>query len=201
MMKRTEAIILCVFLLVPLLWGCRDSIEPPTVALPDIEQFGAERYDPGEYVFPEVISASYTSNGIRETIQLDDSRLHRILDAISYSYQMDYTAWIQGHVDEDYVNTCVGENIPMLDIRFDSSRKPPYNTEFSIASRVIISANSYLLIVDTSDKGQISPGAVVANMHYPFAELIANSTGKDISELPLDWGNSDWVNVLKYAGF
>lgn len=159
------------------------------------------------YVFPPIESAIFVHNGQTETLDKDDPRLFRLLNALSYSYEMSYTYWLQGFVEEDEFLSFINSGCPMLDIRFCLEDAPPYKTEFADTPRAIISANCYLLLVDTTKSSWMPDGSIYANQHFPFGELLINYYRDSFPEVEreavgdLGWGDSKWIDLLAYAGF
>ena len=189
------------------LYGCTPKTENAMSVLPDINQFSSFGIAPSKYEFPPIQSAFFVHDGVKDSLELNDPRLYRLLNALSYSYEQNYTAWRQGYVKEDEFLEYLNAEKPYLDIYFLPDENPQNKTEFSQTPRAIISANRYLLLVDTEKSSWMPESSIYANEHFPFAKLLCSYYEMYYEEVrrevygDIEWGNSKWLDLLAYAGF
>lgn len=212
MKRRLSKIAMGASIFCLLLFGC-SHFNPTAPAsekksvLPDINHFSSTKYEDIKYAFPPIESASYIHDGITEILDINDPRLYRLLNAISFSYENGYTAWRQGHVEEDEFLSYINSDVPMLDIYFQLGDISANQTEFSQTPRAVICANRYLLIVDSTNSSWMPNGVIYANIHDPFLTILSDPNQELENEAwqklasNAQWGDTSFLNLLEYAGF
>lgn len=214
-MKRLSLVLIAVIIGMFVL-GCESfSVSPETATtqpqksnylLPPISDFSSTEYSESTYHFPEIDHAIWHHDGISEDIDANDPRLFQLLNSLIFSYEKGYTAWQQGHVEDQEFLSYVNSNCPMLDIYFKNYNSSDEESEFAATPRVVISANRYLLLVDTAQSSWMQDGGIYANEHFPYVELISEYCDLTLEEKQevygdSEWGNDKWINLLEYAGF
>lgn len=210
MRKHAMSMLAMIGILILSASGCMRQNDPESTTatacpLPAIDSFPSLGYIQNDYMFPTIKSAKLIRNGVSEDLNPTDPRLIQLLNFFSYSYDQGYTAWLQGHIEEQEFRSYLDSECPMIDICFENISKD--GNEFSSTPRAVICANCYLLLVDPSQSSWMQDDSIYANLHFPYQEVLYEYYGGDSSEAANEfltdfkWGDSKFVDFLTYAGF
>ncbi len=165
--------------------------------IPLIDSFSSTSFDQMGYGFPPIESAALLHDGISEPLDPNDPRLFRLLNALSFSAQRDYTQVRQEPVEEAEFQTYLNHDCVMLDITFQSYNIPDALKSSRTLCRMVVSANRILLVNDGYEIFLHSPFQSVLKDHKG---VYTNKVWQEMASAAL-WGDPDWLNLLTYARF
>ena len=158
--------------------------------IPVLESFSSTAYQYDGYSLGEIKSAQFLYDGKSTNISIQDPRLFRLLNALSFSVTRGYTHIRQEPVSEYEFNTYLESDTYLLDIEFQTDEPNGQNV-----CRMIISANR-VLVVDASDHKEL---------HSPFQYVLkdpdkefSDTAWQDIAAAAL-WGDRTYLDLLWYA--
>ncbi len=174
-------------------------------SLPKIEDFSGTEYEDYEYHFSPAKSAELICGDKTTEISPDDPRLIRLLNFLIFGVQEHYTYWRQGYVLEDEINDYLASPSPMLKVYFDTTESNP---EWRDNPEIIISGNTYLLMLSTED-AEYHGERIMAEQHFAYQEFMFEEADPslkhklDESSLLEQWSNPElyWLDLIEYAGF
>jgi hypothetical protein len=172
--------------------------------LPSINNFSDSEYENYTYHFSSIESAVYLCGSQKESIDINDSRLIRLLNFLAYSEESGYSSWLQGYVEESEISQYQECKSPMLEIVFDNSTRTDDHV-FSTTPKMLICGHTCLLFVDTERPEWPLEKGVYADQLFPYFELLEEMViSGELEDAVLyqnEWGGNNWIDLLAYAGF
>ena len=167
--------------------------------VPPIDTFSSNKYEPYKYQFSSVDKAVLKLNGAEHPISADDPRLIRLLNAIAYSMSEMSDQLLHHYIEGEELQQCLSIDAPMLEITF---RNDGTGSGLKDVPCIIVCEGSYLKFIADEDKptGVTAP---LAEMRFPFAEIVAKAIYEQQAELSIseEWGAKSFIDLIEYAGF
>lgn len=169
------------------------------VGVPPVGTFSADQYQEFSYSFLPIVSATLYNNGKAESIEPDDPRLVRFVNALMYS-QSEGLYWIrQGYVKESEIITMTETENKRLEIEFQSWNGENSQTH-NDTPKLIVFSDYYLQLMNRREGGGYEwSQEPIAEQIWPYKSLWekANEDGL-IAE---GWPWIRWFDLFEYAGF
>ena len=160
--------------------------------IPVIESFSPTEYEYEGYALGEIKRVQFIFGGETTDVAVDDSRIIRLLNALSFSAVRGHTEIRPYPVNEHEFKRNLESDAYLLDIEFQTDELDGQNI-----CRMIISANR-VLVVDASDHKEL---------HSPFQYVLkdpdkqfSDAVWQDIAAAAL-WGDRTYLDLLWYADF
>lgn len=172
--------------------------------LPSIDRFSNSEYEDYSHHFSPAISAVYFHGDQQEVIDAADPRLIRLLNFLAYSEETNYSAWLQGYLEEEDINRYISSDVPRLEVVFDRSNHADGHI-LSITPKILICGHTCLLFVDTERASWPLDKGLYAEQYYPYFELlnemVISGQLEDDVLYKNELENDSWLDLLTYAGF